>query len=250
MSAFIQVQASASWPSASQLWIAGTVTALFAVLARAVRGVSRSGALAGAVVCFLLYAGAGRGAFLALVSVFALTWISTRFGYRRKVKLGTAETNHGRTASQVLANVAIAGICAGLSPFFAAKTALWLAASAALSEAAGDTVSSEVGQVFSQQPRLITTWEQVPAGTDGAISGIGALSGVLAATLVSIVCALGGLVKPRQIPLSVLAAILGITADSLLGALLERRSMLNNDAVNFISTATAATAAFLLVRAV
>ena len=56
---------------ARPLWTAGVVTVIFTVLGRRVRGVSFSGAIAGATICFLLYAGAGPGAFVALVSVFA-----------------------------------------------------------------------------------------------------------------------------------------------------------------------------------
>ncbi len=129
-------------------WTATIVTVVFTTLARWVRGVSLSGAIAGAAVCFLLYVGAGPGAFVALVSVFALTWISTRFGYRRKEKLGTAEKLDGRTALQVLANLAVAAGCAGLSAL-TAKSVFLLAVSAALSEAAADTVSSELGQARS-----------------------------------------------------------------------------------------------------
>jgi len=43
------------------LWIAVFVTLAFTALARMVRGVSISGAIAGAAVCFVLIAGAGLG---------------------------------------------------------------------------------------------------------------------------------------------------------------------------------------------
>jgi uncharacterized protein (TIGR00297 family) len=228
------------------LWTAVVVTLIFTTLARWVRGVSFSGALAGAAVCFLLYIGAGPGAFAALVSVFALTWISTRFGYRRKEKLGTAEKLDGRTALQVLANLAVAAACAGLSTLTAGRAVLFLAVSAALSEAAADTVSSELGQARSAKARLITTWEEVTAGTDGGVSWAGTLAGIAAATAVSLVCALTGLVPLRWLGISIVAAVAGMIADSYLGALLERRNLLSNDAVNFLGTLVAAATAFLL----
>jgi hypothetical protein len=43
-----------------------------------------------------------------------------------------------------------------------------------------DNVSSELGQVLSSQPRMITTLRRADAGTDGAIS-VGGIMGVLAA---------------------------------------------------------------------
>jgi uncharacterized protein (TIGR00297 family) len=229
------------------LWTAVIITAAFATLARWVRGVSFGGAIAGAAVCFLLYAGAGAGAFAALVSVFALTWISTRFGYRRKEKLGTAEKLDGRTALQVLANLAIAAGCAGLSAFSARKAVLLLAVSAALSEAVADTVSSELGQAQSANARLITTWDKVPAGTDGGVSWVGTFTGIVAAGVVSLVCVVTGLVPIRWLGISIVAAAAGMIADSFLGALLERRKLLNNDAVNFLGTLIAAATASLLV---
>jgi uncharacterized protein (TIGR00297 family) len=222
------------------------VTAVFTALARWVRGVSISGALAGAVICFVLYAGAGPGAFVGLVSVFALTWISTRFGYRRKEKLGTAEQLDGRTALQVLANLAVAASCAALSAY-TGKTVFLLATSAALSEAAADTVSSELGQARNIKARLITTWEEVPAGTDGGVSLLGTLAGIAAAIAVSFVCFSTGLIPIKWLAISIAGAVAGMITDSYLGALLERRNLLNNDTVNFFGTLAAACAAALLV---
>jgi uncharacterized protein (TIGR00297 family) len=240
------VEALAGLSPARPLWTAGMVTVAFAALARWVRGVSFGGALAGAGICFVLYWGAGVGAFVALVSVFALTWLSTRFGYRRKEKLGTAEKLDGRTALQVLANLAVAAGCAGLLAL-TGKTVFLLAVSAALAEAAADTVSSELGQARSAQARLITTWEEVPAGTDGGVSWAGTLAGIAAAGVVGFVCVLAGLVPLRWLAIPIIAAVAGMIADSFLGALLERRKLLNNDTVNFLGTLIAAGVASLLV---
>lgn len=222
------------------------MTLAFASLARLIRGVTTSGAIAGAVVCFLLYSIAGPGAFAALVSVFVLAWITTRIGYQRKQQLGTAEKHDGRSALQVLANLGAAAICAVLFALSAKNFAWLLAASAALSEAAADTVSSEFGQAASAQARLITTGELVPAGTDGGITLAGTLAGILAATLVSLVSVLSGLIPWNWLWISAGAGVVGTFTDSLLGALLERRHMLNNDAVNFLSTLCAALIALVL----
>ena len=88
--------------------VAVALTVAFTLLARVVRGVTNSGAVAGAFSCFVLYVGGGPGAFAALITVFALAWITTRLGYARKQKLGTAERREGRKASQVLANLGVA----------------------------------------------------------------------------------------------------------------------------------------------
>ena len=176
--------------------VAGLLTVAFALLARRVRGVTNSGAVAGAFSCFVLYVGGGPGAFAALITVFALAWITTRLGYQRKQKLGTAERREGRKASQVLANLGVATACAAAS-FQSRPDVVLLAMAAALSEAAADTVSSEVGQAFGEKARLVTTWRSVPPGTDGGVSLIGTMAGVVAAGIVSSVCVLGGLL-PRS----------------------------------------------------
>jgi uncharacterized protein (TIGR00297 family) len=229
-----------------QLWIAAAVTVAFTALARWLRGVSRSGAAAGTVVCFLLYVGAGIGAFLALVSVFALTWITTRWGYRRKQRLGTAEQRDGRRASQILANLSVATACAFLYLLSRGQGIYLLAMAAALSEAAADTVSSELGQAIGQQPRLITTWKLVPPGTDGGVSPAGTLAGLSAAVVVSLVCGFGGVLPWKWLGISITSAVAGMVADSYMGAWLERRRLLNNDSVNFLSTLVAAGIALLL----
>lgn len=224
--------------------IGGLVTLAFTVLARMLRGVTNSGALAGAVACFVLYQCGGPGAIAALITVFALAWITTRMGHQRKQKLGIAERREGRKASQVLANLGVATVCAALSMLDHRRAVFLLAMAAALSEAAADTVSSELGQAFGENPFLITTWRPVAPGTDGAVSLVGSLAGVAAAGIVSSVCVLAGLLPRSWLAISAGAGVLGMVADSFLGAWLERRRLVNNDLVNFVGTLVAALAAY------
>ncbi|HZQ70498.1 MAG TPA: DUF92 domain-containing protein [Terriglobales bacterium] len=223
------------------------VTLAFAAVAYALKGVSLSGAIAGAIVCFTLYVSAGMGAFVALVSVFVLTWLATRFGYSRKQQLGTAEQSHGRNALQVLANLGVASVFAAL--FASDHNPIYvLAMCGALAEAAADTVSSELGQACATRARLITNFESVPAGTDGGITLIGTLAGLGAAGIVTLICVGMHLIPLRLAAVALLAAFVGTLADSLLGAVLERRGYLNNDMVNFSSTAVTAGFTVLLAR--
>ena len=222
------------------LWTAVAVTLLFAILARALRGVSTSGAVAGGIVCFALYAGVGVGAFSGLVLVFLLTWVATRFGYAQKLRHGVAEERGGRTASQVLANVGLAGVCAAAYHFSHGNPISLLGLSAVLAEAAADTVSSELGQALSRTARLVTTWKQVPAGTDGGVTLAGTIGGVAAAALVSLQFAFTGLLSWRGALAAGGAGVIAMFMDSFLGATLERRGVLNNDAVNLLGTLFAA----------
>jgi uncharacterized protein (TIGR00297 family) len=227
------------------LWLFALSTIVFACLGRAVRGVTTGGALIGAVVCFALLWAAGIGGFAALLTVFVLTWIATRFGYRRKQRLGTAEAKTGRDAIQVLANLGVASACALL--FVAApKAGLRVAMGAALAEAAADTVSSEIGQAIGGVPRLITNWRRAAPGTNGAITLLGSAAGVIAACIGALVCRLTGVFGSRAALICAGAALAGTIADSILGATLEHRRVLGNNGVNFISTAIAAVLAILI----
>ena len=221
------------------------VTLLFAAAARFVRGVTRSGAAAGAIIAFILYAGGGPGAFLVLIALFAVTWLATRMGFTRKQRAGTAEKTDGRNAYQVIANLGIAGLAILLFAF-TGRNVFMICFVAALAEAAADTVSSEFGQAISDRARLITTWELVPAGTDGGITIAGCVSGLIAAVLIAGVAGAVGLLGVHRIWLPALAGTLGMLFDSVLGATFERRRVLNNDAVNFLSTAIAAALAAIL----
>ncbi len=233
--------------SASHIALAAAFALAFAWLAWRIRGVTISGAIAGACICFLLLVGAGPGAVVALGTVFALTWISTLLGRQHKQRLGTAEAKTGRRASQVLANLGIAAICATVYRFYDANAVCLIAMVAALSEAAADTVSSEIGQVVGKAPRLITTWQRVPTGTDGGVTLSGTLAGACAAAIVGLASVYTGIIPSNRFVLVVAAAVGGMLADSILGALFERKKLLNNDAVNLLGTAVAAGIVWIVV---
>jgi uncharacterized protein (TIGR00297 family) len=193
-----------------------------------------------------------RTALWPLLALLLLTLAATRFGRARKEKLGVAEGPRGRTASQVAANLGMAmlaslplGLVSFRAPGTLDATAMQMAISAALAEAAADTLSSEVGEVLGGEPWLLTSFQRVPAGTDGAISVAGTVAGCGAAVIVSAAGCLALGFSAGRAALVAVAAIAGLFTDSLLGAVLERRGWLNNDAVNFLSTVVSAALAVL-----
>jgi uncharacterized protein (TIGR00297 family) len=234
------------WASTSErLATAAAVTLGFALLARALHGVNRSGAVAGGVACFLLFAGGGPAVFATLGALFAMTWASTRLGYRRKLALGLAESREGRNAWQILANLAVAA--SSSVAFGATGNRVWLTATvAALAEAATDTVASEIGQYRTATARMITTWKQVPAGTDGGLTISGSVAGVVGGVVIAAVAVLGGIIVPREAWIPSVAGTAGMLFDSILGATLQRRRWLSNQSVNFYATLAAAALAYVI----
>jgi len=235
------------WASSPKLLaVAVVATVGFAVMARALRGVNRSGAVAGGFAGLLLFAGGGPGAFAALAVLFAMTWGATRLGYQRKLALGLAERKEGRTAWQILANLAVAAISAVV--YSATGNRVWLLATlAALAEAATDTVASEVGQFRGDRARMITTWEQVPAGTDGGITIEGSVAGLAAGFVMATIGSLGRMISPAQIWIPIAAGFAGMLIDSVLGATLQRRGWISNQGVNFMGTLAAAALAYVIL---
>ncbi|MGA2249561.1 DUF92 domain-containing protein [Terracidiphilus sp.] len=248
------------------MWGLG-LSALLGLIAWKSRSGTPAAAATGALLCasmmfstFVYPYEPWRTAIVPVLAVLVLTSLTTRFGRRRKEQLGTAEEKRGRVSAQVCANLGFAAlVCSpGAQSMLAggrlvsADNSLFgallsYAAYAALAEAAADTVSSEIGQVLGGQPFLLTTFRRVEPGTDGAVSASGTLAGVLAA------CAIGTIgawmLRGSLVTGCVISAggIFGLLFDSLLGATLERKGWLNNDAVNFLSTASAAISTLVFV---
>lgn len=233
-------------PVSQRVLPALVITVAFGALAYLLRSVTLNGALAGTFTAFIIYIGLGWSGFVTLMAVFVITLICTRLGLGRKRQLGLAESQRGRSAAQVLANVAAAAAFAALSlrqPWFAA------ASIAAMAEAAADTTQSEIGEIASDRAWLITTFRAVPPGTNGGVTFPGLVAGAAAAVFVALVARLTNAVEePAWASIAGVAGFLATLVDSLLGATLERRAWLNNDGVNFISTLAAGALAIVLVR--
>lgn len=251
------------------IWTLG-LSALLGLVAYKARSATPGAALAGAAItASLMFATVGlpylpwRTALVPVLALLVMTSLATRVGRRRKENLGTAEKHSGREPSQVAANLGVAAIVANplaqswlidhgwvasRGPVASLFFALGLAA---LAEAAADTISSELGQLFSGQPRMITTFRKAEPGTDGAISLGGSAAGVIAAGVVASAGTWAMSGNWRLLLIGWAGGVFGLFFDSLLGATAELRGWLNNDVVNFLSTASAAgfaAGALLLMR--
>lgn len=195
-----------------------------------------------------------------LVSSFA----ATRYRFALKEAMGVQEGARGeRRASNVLAN--------GLAPAFIAlasfqgfpipavdKSLSGLLFVSALGVAGADTLASEIG-VLSDRTYLITNRRRVKPGTDGGVSLLGQGAAIAASLYTAMFgfLVLGPLSQwlrlsasfPSDAKLLVIPAIVGFVGcqiDSVFGATLERRGLLNKRTNNLASTSLGAAIAFVL----
>jgi uncharacterized protein (TIGR00297 family) len=227
-------------------WAVG-INALTAWLGYRAKTVSRSGAIAGALVGIVIYGGGGGGAWIVLFATFLAASIASRLGWRRKALLGIAEERGGRRgAGNAIANcgvAAMAAIAAVTTPY---SSAALLALVAALTAGGSDTVASEIGKAWGRSTFLVTTFRRVRPGTPGAMSIEGTAAGLLAAFALAAIGVALGLIPASAIPAIVAGATAGALVESALGATLEGPGILNNDMLNFINTAVAAAVALAL----
>lgn len=239
------------------VWTIG-LSVLLGLVAWKMRSATVGAAAAGAAItASLMYSTAivpyepWHTAIVPVLAVFVITSFATRLGRAKKERMGLAERRVGRSASQVAANLGVAALvsCEVAQSWLAnshwssaavlSRSLLFAPMLAALAEAAADTVSSEIGQVLGGRPRMILTLRLVEPGTDGAISPAGTMAGIIAAAIVSAAGAWALQGDMTFFAIALAGGVFGFFFDSVLGATLEQRGWLNNDLVNFLSTASA-----------
>jgi uncharacterized protein (TIGR00297 family) len=218
-------------------------------------------ALTGGMLGWAIYAGVGYPGLILLALFFITGTAATSWKKKEKLHIKGAAAHQGtRRTGQVIANAgvaAIAGLMAVLIP--ACRSLFFLMVAGALSSAAADTLSSELGMVYGRRFFNILTWKPDERGLDGVISAEGLFIGMVGSALIAIVyglCLTWGpdsvrFLRPvwdSRVFIVVIAGTIGNLADSWLGALFERRGFLSNNAVNFLNTLIAAGCAGALVR--
>ncbi len=222
------------------------VNLAFALLALALHQVSRSGAIAGFFLGVAIYMGFGYKSFLILLVFFIFGSGCTRLGYASKRARSIAERRAGaRTWREAVANLLPAAFFSFLVITTPYQSAFLAAFVATLAEAAGDTVSSEIGKWLSSKAWLITSFKPVAAGEDGAISLAGTVAGFGASMLILAAAYVLGIVSGWLAVVALAAAFIGNLVDSFLGATLECRGLVTNGIVNFAGTSLAGAIALI-----
>ncbi|AQL43658.1 hypothetical protein BV210_13530 [Halorientalis sp. IM1011] len=226
--------------------VALVVTGVFGYVSYWLDAASIAGMVTGVLLGLLTIVLGGYGWFAMLITFFGVGALSSKFRYDEKLDRGVAQENEGtRGSGNVLANslmalVAVVGFAASPTHVPVSPDVFLYAFAGAVAAAMSDTLSSEIGGLYDD-PRLITTFERVAPGTDGAVTWQGELAGIAGAGLIAVIAAVFESLLPLGALVIVLAGVLGMTADSLLGATVEGRYV-GNQTVNFLATVVAAVA--------
>lgn len=203
----------------------------------------------GVLTAVLIYLGAGYPGLVMLGAFFVLGVAATGHKKEYKVSMNLAQiVDTTRTSGQVFANAAVAACCSVLILFFRnleLECQILLASSFA--SATGDTLSSELGNVYGRRYFNILTCRRDKRGLNGVISLEGTLFGLGgSAAIATIYCLFFG--WSIVFIVITLAGLAGNIFDSLLGALFERTGRLTNNAVNFLNTLFASLVAWLFIQ--
>lgn len=206
-------------------------------------------ALTGGALGVIIFFGVGWMGIALMATFFLLGTLATSWKKNTKQTLGIAQENKGRrSVGQVLANGGVAGLLGLLSVLFPQYAPTFLLSMAAsFSSATADTASSELGSVYGRKFYDILSFKKGRRGADGVISMEGIFFGLGGSAIIAAVYAAGSGWR-RECLWIVVAGTIGNLADSYLGATLERRGIMGNDAVNFLNTAIAALFLFLWQR--
>lgn len=220
--------------------------ALAAFIAVAKDKLTILGGITGYLVACAIYAGAAINGVILLGLFFLLGTLATSWGKGVKHSHNADDNNGGkRTAAQVLANGSVAGVCGILAYIFPQHHELLvIMLASSLSSATADTLSSELGTVYGKRFYNMLTFRKDIRGENGVVSLEGTLFGLAGSAIMAYAyCFHYGW---QWFHVIVVAGTVGNIVDSLLGAALERKGYIKNNAVNLLNTIAAALTALCI----
>ena len=199
------------------------------------------GGASGIFIAWGIYVGGGWPMLALLFTFFALGSLATRWKITRKGKAGLAEPKRGkRSAVNAFSNAGVAALT-GFLAWWSGSDApvLEIMMAGSLASATSDTLSSELGNLYGSRYVDVLTLRSGERGKDGVISPEGTLAGLLGSASAAWVFFLTNS-DTAGFLIVTFAGILGNISDSIFGATLQRRGILNNHGVNLVSTLLAA----------
>lgn len=201
----------------------------------AAKKLSLFASLTGGVLALLIYAGFGYIGILFLTTFFIAGVLATSWRRSEKKYLNPDEGS-ARAVGQVFANAGFAALlgCAALM-YPQCRSLFLLLMAAAFSSAISDTLSSEMGNVYGTRFYNVLSFKRDTKGLDGVISLEGTFFGLAGSVIMSLIYG-AHIYWGAPVLWVVIAGTIGNLSDSVLGATLERRKLLANNAINFANT--------------
>lgn len=198
---------------------------LIGAVAWRVRALTRSGALAAALVGGLIFGLGGLPWALLLLAFFISSSALSGISADRKETIGEKFAKGSRRDwAQVLANGGLGTLLVIFYSLAPDELWPWIAYSGAMAAVTADTWATELGVLSRGPARLVTSGQVVEAGTSGAISPLGLAASLAGGTLIGL---LGWAAAPVSTPIGIvvaaiaLAGLLASLFDSLLGATVQ-----------------------------
>ncbi len=208
------------------------VLLIFSAISFKRRLLDRDGTIIANIMGLAIYLLGGISSFLTVLLFFTVAELATKVG-----RSAIGSEHERRTIGNIMGNGAPALIALALG----SNIAFYGAIAAALS----DTLSSEIGLLSKRKPRLITNFKEVEPGTDGGVTVLGFLAGLIGAFFIA---AIGAFIYKNIfiVIIITISGFIGCIIDSILGAAFEIRGILNNTQVNFLGSASGALTAYVL----
>ena len=185
---------------------------------------------------------AGANWLVLIVLFLVMSLLATRYSKKYKMSLGEFEGR--RTSKNVISNGVVACFMAAFGGYYLPFVGGFIGA---IATATADTLASEIGVLY--QPRLITTFQKVDPGTNGAVSTLGTAAGIAGAAIIGISAYFLGIIDNplSALVVSIISGTVGCFMDSILGALFENRGLITNEHVNLMATIVGAIVGILLL---
>ena len=195
------------------------------------------------VMGIIIIFSAGANWLLLIVLFLVMSLLATKFSKKYKQSLGEFEGR--RTSKNVISNGVVACFMAAFGGYYLPFVGGFIGA---IATATSDTLASEIG-VLDPHPRLITTFQKVDPGTNGAVSVLGTAIGIVGAAIIGVAAYLLGIMPNPllAIGVAIISGTVGCFMDSILGAVFENRHLITNEHVNLIATVVGAIVGILLL---